>query len=63
MIFIVSSLIACSGGEVEEKPTEPVVEQPAQEAAPVAEEAPAQPEAASVTPATEPAASTTTTAQ
>lgn len=63
MIFLISSLIACSGGQVEEKPTEPVVEAPAQEVAPVVEEAPAQPEAASVAPTTEPAASTTTTAQ
>lgn len=67
MFFIISSLIACSGGQVEEKPTEPVAEQPAQtEVAPVVEaEAPAesQTEDASVTPATEPTASTTTTAQ
>jgi len=62
MIFILSSIIACSG--VSDPPAEVA---PTQEVAPVAQEqapevAPAA-EAAPVAPATEPAATTTTTQQ
>jgi hypothetical protein len=64
MIFIISALIACSGGQVEETP---VAEQPAQTevATPAEVEAPAesQVEDASVAPATQPEAATTTAAQ
>ena len=64
MIFLISALVACSGGQTEEAP---VAVQPAQtEVAPAVEaEAPAesQTEEASVAPATQPEAATTTAAQ